>query len=262
MEVWTAAAELTPPTVAAFDHYLQLTEARMAGEVAGTSPLLWIDRQPPDARARVMADLKAGRVDVERMQTRDRGESIPVPDGLIHHWIGTVWIPSAPLERVIAFVQDYAGYPAAFGPLIKSARVTAREGSRFDVEMRTETHKVITVVVDANYRIDYTRIDATRMLVRTVARDLKEIEDPGTSNERAVAAEHGRGYVWRMNTYCAFDARADGTFEQCESISLSRGLPFGIGWMIEPFVTSVPKETLQFTLGHVRQALIARAADF
>jgi hypothetical protein len=259
---WAAAAELTPPTIAAFDHYVELTEARMAGEVAGAAPLLWIDRQRADARIRLITSLKAGQVDVEKLETRDRGESIRVPDGLIHHWMGTVWIPGASLEGVISFVQDYAGYPAAFGPLVRSARVTAHEGDRFDVAMRTETHKVITVVVDATYRIDYTRIDARRVLVKTVASDLKEIENAGTLNERAVAAEHGRGYVWRMNTYCAFESQADGTFEQCESISLSRGLPFGIGWMIEPFVTSVPKETLEFTLGHVRQALIARAPDF
>ena len=259
---WVVAADLTPPTVAAFDHDVQLTEARMAAEVAGAAPLLWIDRQPADARARVMADLEAGRVDVEKMETRDHGESIAVPDGLIHHWMGTVWIPGAPLERVMAFIQDYAGYPAAFGPLVRSARVTAREANRFDVAMRTETHKVITVVVDADYRIDYTRIDATHVWVTTVARDLKEVDHAGASNERAVAAEHGRGYVWRMNTYCALAARADGTFEQCESISLSRGLPFGVGWMIAPLVTSVPRETLEFTLGHVREALIARGTDF
>ena len=51
-----------------------------------------------------------------------------MPDGLIHHWIGTVLIPGVPLERVLAFVKNYAAYPVVFGPSILSARVIADRG--------------------------------------------------------------------------------------------------------------------------------------
>ena len=42
---------------------------------------------------------------------------------------------------------------------------------------------------------------------------------------------------------------------QLESISLTRGIPTGLGWMIGPFVESVPRESLEFTLEKTRKAL-------
>jgi hypothetical protein len=40
---------------------------------------------------------------------------------------------------------------------------------------------------------------------------------------------------------------------QFETVSLSRDIPFGLGWVIGPFVTSVPKESLLFTLDTLRR---------
>ena len=250
------AAELKPATLAAFEHYVQLTEARMAAEVAGTSPMLWIDRQPADDRSRFRADLGAGHVVVAKLETRDGRDEISVPDGLVHHWVGTVLLPGVSLDRVMAFVRDYPGYPAAFGPMIRSARVMAQSGNHFDVQMRTETHKVVTVVIDADYAIDFQALGASRVWTKSVARHVMEVESAGSPRERARPADEGNGYLWRLNNYCAFETRPEGTYEQCESISLSRALPFGIGWMVAPFVTSVPREALEFTLGHVRSALV------
>jgi hypothetical protein len=249
------AAELKPATLAAFEHYVQLTEARMAAEVGGTSPFLWIDRQPANDQTRARADLAAGRVVVERLETRDGRDAISIPDGLVHHWMGTVLLPGVPLNRAMAFVRDYSNYPATFSPLIRAAHVTAERTNHFDVAMRTEMHKVVTVVIDADYAVDYQPIGESRMWTKSVATHVREVESAGSPSEHARPAEQGRGYLWRLNTYCAFEERPEGTYEQCESISLSRGLPFGIGWMIAPFVTSVPREALEFTLGHVRSAL-------
>jgi hypothetical protein len=251
------ARELKPATLEAFERYVQLTEARMAGELAGTSPFLWIDRQRPTDQAHLRADLGAGQVVVERLVTRRGADEISVPDGLVHHWVGTVLLPGMPLERVIAFVQNYANYPAAFGPMIRSARVIAQNANHFDVAMRTETHRVVTVVIDADYVIDYQPISVARVWTKSVATNVREVKSAGSPSEQATLAEQGTGYLWRLNNYCAFEARPEGTYEQCESVSLSRALPFGIGWMVAPFVTSVPREVLEFTLGRVRAALVS-----
>jgi hypothetical protein len=87
---------------------------------------------------------------------------------------------------------------------------------------------------------------------RSEAVDLHEVESPGESDERRIPADRTSGYLWRMNNYCAFEERPEGTYEQCESISLTRGIPFGLGLVVKPFVTSIPRETLEFTLGRVR----------
>jgi hypothetical protein len=104
---WPAAArELKPATLAAFDKYVKLTEARMTAEIDGASPFLWVDRQPPSRRAQLAAQLKRGDVLAERLQTREGNAEIRVSDGLIHHWVGTVFLPGATMDKVMAFVKD------------------------------------------------------------------------------------------------------------------------------------------------------------
>jgi len=61
--------------------------------------------------------------------------------------------------------------------------------------------------------------------------------------------------LWRINSYWRLLERDGGTYVQCESISLTRGLPPIIGRLISPFVTSIPRESLEFTLTTTRNAL-------
>lgn len=247
-----SARQLRPHTLAAFDRYVALTEARMAGEIDGRSPFLWIDRRSVPQRTALVARLARGEVVSERLETRDGSREIDVDDGLIHHWIGTVFIPGATLDRVTAFVQDYERYPDAFEPLIQSARVVGRSPDRFEVEMRTSMKKVVTVVIDARYDVEYRRVSPTRLYTKSVAQDIHQVHDAGTKDERTTPGDESSGYLWRLNTYCWFEEQPDGTYEQCESISLTRGIPFGLGWIVRPFVTGIPRETLEHTLSRVR----------
>jgi hypothetical protein len=244
-------ADLQPATLAAFERYVTLTEARMAGEMSGASPFLWIDRQA-DGRGALLERLKRGEVVSARLQTRDGKAEIDVPDGLIHHWVGTVLLPGATIGRVMAFVKDYAQYPARFAPMIQRARVVKQTPDHFDVSMRTWAKKVVTVVIDADYGVDYRTLRPTSVVTKSVASNIYEVDAAGTASERRTPAERGQGFLWRLNTYCWFDERPEGVYEQCESISLTRDVPFGLGWMIKPFITSIPRETMEFTLGKVR----------
>jgi hypothetical protein len=54
--------------------------------------------------------------------------------------------------------------------------------------------------------------------------------------------------LWRINTYWTYEERDGGLFIQIESVSLTRSVPVGLGWVIEPFVESIPRESLEFTL--------------
>jgi hypothetical protein len=63
------------------------------------------------------------------------------------------------------------------------------------------------------------------------------------------------GYLWRLYTYWRLHERDGGTYLQCESISLTRGIPTGFRWLVGPFVTSIPRESLTFTLDTTRNRL-------
>src|SRR5688500_15645728 len=77
------ALDLKPETLAAFERYVRVTEARMADETAGKSALLWMDRQPESRKQQVRQQLQRGEVVVEKLETREGGRRIEAGDGLI-----------------------------------------------------------------------------------------------------------------------------------------------------------------------------------
>jgi hypothetical protein len=109
----------------------------MAGELDGRSPFLWIDRQPERQRAVLLARLARGEIVSERLETRDVGQAIFVNDGLIHHWIGTIRLAGASLDRVEGLVTDYDHYSELFGPLVQRTRVLSHTPDTYEVFMRT-----------------------------------------------------------------------------------------------------------------------------
>ena len=247
--------ELRPETRAAFERYVTLTSARVDAEVAGRQPFLWVDRLPAAKRAEALRDLAAGEVVVDKLQTLEDGEKVDVDGGMIHHWVGTVLIPGRSVRDVFDFVQQYDRYPEVFDPMIRRTRVTSQSGGRFAVSMRTETHKVITVVMDVDYDIEYRFLSDTRGFSTNTATRIFEVHDVGKPNERREPGDQAGGYLWRFQMWCSFDQRPEGTYEQCESASLTRGIPFGLGWIVGPFVNSIPRETLELTLGRIREGL-------
>jgi hypothetical protein len=85
---------------------------------------------------------------------------------------------------------------------------------------------------------------------------ISEIDSPGTSAERVLTASQEHGFLWRLNTYWTYVERDGGLYIEVESISLTRSIPDGLGWAIGPFVESVPRESLEFTLRSTCKALL------
>jgi hypothetical protein len=50
--------------------------------------------------------------------------------------------------------------------------------------------------------------------------------------------------MWSMNTYWRFENRNGGVYLQCEAITLTRSIPVALRWLIEPYITSFPRESL------------------
>jgi len=42
---------------------------------------------------------------------------------------------------------------------------------------------------------------------------------------------------------------------QCEAVSLTRDIPTGLGWLLRPLVTKIPKESLNRALGRTREVV-------
>jgi hypothetical protein len=256
------SADLKPASSAAFDKYVAVVERRIAAEVARPETFLWADTLPQPRRTDVMARLRGGEVVTERLRI---AEKIDVPDGMIHHWVGTIFIRGAELSDVVALLKDYDRHASIFSPNVvqsktlehRTVQATTREdsGDYFRVFLRFYMKKVIAVTLNTEHDARFVTAGRDRVYSALHSTRVAEVENAGTPNERELQPGQGHGFMWRLNTYWRFLERDGGTYIQCESVTLSRDVPFGLGWIIKPFVTEIPMESLSFTLRRTRTAL-------
>lgn len=244
-------------TTEAFDQYVAKAEARLAQARGKSDSFLAMDALARVQRTQVMERLRQGEVVIEK-----QGDTpSQIPGGLIHDWVGTVLIAKVTVAQVLALIQDYDHSTRYYAPDVVQSRLVSRHGDDFQVFMRLKKHNVITVVLDTEYNVHYGRLDAAHQYSLSRSTRVSEIADPETPTEHAIPGGHDHGFMWRLNSYWAFAKVDDGVLVECEAISLTRDIPAALGWMIGPFVNSIPRESLQFTLGATRKALAGKAAS-
>jgi hypothetical protein len=255
----SAPAKLRAETVAAFDRYEHLTEDRNEAELNRGSALLWVDSLPENQRTEAYAILKRGEVQVHQLTTLDNGKPIVCPGGMIHHWVGVIFIPGAKLDDILGVLEGYDHQSTIYSPDVERSKIESHDGDHFRVFLRFRRHKVITVVLDTEHDIHYFHDAPGRAHSRSSAVRIAEVENPGKSDERERQPGDDGGYLWRMETWWRMEERDGGVYVQSEAASLTRDIPTGLGWLVGPFVTSIPKETLVFTLEATRKAVLGRA---
>ncbi|MGA2132868.1 MAG: hypothetical protein ABSH50_11295 [Bryobacteraceae bacterium] len=247
------AAELQPETIQAFDRYIREAEARAGPRAQPGGQFLWTAEDP-----RRLAQVLAGQVAIENLG----GEgTIPVPQGLIHDWIGAVFIPGATLPRTLALVQDFDHNRDHYRPEVMASRLIAHNGNDFKVYMRLMKKKVITAILDTEYDVRYFPLDKSRCQSRAYSTSIREVENAGKRDERVLPPGNDHGFLWRLDTYWRYQERDGGVYVECEAISLTRAIPAGLAWLIEPIIRSLPRESLENTLRQTRLALLAGGAQ-
>lgn len=208
------------------------------------------------AQAATVADeearLRRGELVVEPMTPADGSN---LPGAMLHHWRATAFAPgatAADLERVL---RDVPAYPRFYAPQVVQSRVLAQQGNRFRTSMRVRQKHVLTVVLDTDYDVEFARLDARHGYSLSRSTRIAEIADAGTANEHALSPGDDHGFLWRQNTYWSYAEADGGLYLQIESVSLTRSIPTGLGWAVRPFVESVPRESLEFTLRSTLNAL-------
>ena len=250
--------ELRPATNAAYDRYVSLTDKRNTHELQTGEHLLWIDSLPEAERAKAYADLKQGKVEMNKLDTRDNGAEIPVPDGMIHHWVGLAFIPGAHVDDVLGILEDYDHQSTYYAPDVERSKIESRDGDHFRVLLRFRRHKVVTVVLDTEHDVRYFRDSPTLAHSRSSTVRTSQVENPGKNDERLKPPGDDDGFLWRMDTWWRVVERDGGVYVQSEVVSLTRDIPTGLAWMVKPFVTSIPQESLEFTMEATRKAVEGR----
>lgn len=215
-----AAEQLKPETSRAFDRYVDVAE------------------KFPSFRAETMKAARAGEtVVIER-----KVPTVSIPDGLVHDWLGVLFIRGATLDSVRAVMQDYASYKRIYAPDVTESKLIARQGDDFHVFLRLSKHEFITLVYDSEYDVQYSDGPPDIDTFYVTSRSTK-ITQQGDDH----------GFLWRLNSYWRFEQADGGVYAQCRAISLSRGIPFGFGWL-RGFLQKFPRESMVSTLEATRRA--------
>ncbi len=243
-----SAADLKQKTVDAFESYIRAAEARIGERTSGIKSFLWLD-DTVEYRAKA----RGGEIVIGYPEA---GNMTKVPGGLIHDWIGGAFLPGVTLRQVLAFVQNYDCHKEYYGPEVTDSKLLARNGDDFKIFYRLRKKKVITVILDTEHEVHYFPATTTRAWSRSRAMKIAEVKNAGKPDERELPPGHDGGYLWRLNSYWRFEERDGGVWMELEAISLTRGIPFGLGWLVKPIVRDLPRESLTATLVNTRKALV------
>ena len=243
----TKHIELSPKTIEAFNAYVCRAESEMDETEKGSSSFLWSDLNADRTR-----DVRSGKIVA---QFWSGGRPTDVPNGLIHDWIAATFIPDCTIQDVLAIIQDYDNHKNIYKPEVIDSRLIGRTDDDFQIYLRLLKKKVITVVLDTDHDVHYRPVDQSRWVCRTHTTRIAEVENAARSDERVLKPDNGYGFLWRLYSYWRFEERDGGVVVECRAISLTRDVPFGLGWAIEPMIEKLPKESLIKTLEQTRQAL-------
>ncbi len=239
-----SAAELQSETVRAWEDYVRSATASTQQRVASSATFIWIDEFPDRAQR-----VREGEILVAPVAWRK------VPSGLIHHWIGAVFIPNARLEDLIGVLRNYEAYRDYYPPSVLEARSVSQ--SRFDDRfcvLLMNKALVRTLALEGEYESTYVPLDDHRWYSISRSARLQEIENYGRPDERRLAPGEGSGYIWRLFTISRFQERGAGVVAEIEVIALSRPVQAAVRWFVDPIIQQVAKSSLTKSLRQMRAA--------
>lgn len=188
------------------------------------------------------------------MCSRSSGKAIKVPGGMIHDWVGIVFIPGATMKQTLQVTQSYDHREKIYPDVLQS-KLLGREGDDFKVFMRLYKKKFTTVVLNTDYAIQYHRLDDTHVYCNSYTTRIAQVADPSKPDGPEKPAGEDDGYLWRLYTYWRFEEKDGGIYMQVEAISLTRSIPFGLEWLLGPMVKSLPRESFQGVLERTKNAV-------
>jgi hypothetical protein len=257
----TAAAELKPEAIRGFDPSVQLTEQRRQTGLRPGAAFLWVDGLLEAHRNGVYEQQHRSEVASGRLKTRDPAYELRTAGALIHDWVGTVFIPGASLRQVLVLLENDDHHAAYFAPERANPKTLEHTGNDFKVYLRLTRNKIVTVVLDTKSEVHYEQLDAARVQSRCYSARITEVEPAGDPREvqRKPGGDHG--FLSSLNSYWRSLETGRGVYVPSEAVWLTRDIPTGLGWLIAPFIDSIPKESLEFTLGSTRAAVLGEISN-
>ena len=249
------ADELKPETAAAFEQYIRATEARMDNDI-GFNQFLVVDRLPGSQHQEAYDQLHKSQIYIEELHTQEDHHPFPIPNGLIHHWAGVIFIPNATLSETIAIVEDYDNEPNIYKPEIRRSKLVEHNGNESKIYLQFVNKSIVTVVLNVYFDVSDAQFGSTRRQATSRSTRIAEVVNPGSSKEYERRDGNDHGYMWRFNNYWRIEEKDGGVYVQNESVILSRSAPEILAWLINPLIKNIPRDILLELLTDTRKAVM------
>jgi hypothetical protein len=248
-------AELTPATVTAWQRYEKQVDDRYdRAASAGADGYFAQDAFKLGSTWR--KQVLAGQVPMAKLEAPTPGQStIDIPDGKVHHWVGAVFLPRARLDDVIGRLKERAGRESEAYSDVIASRLISRDGDRIKIFLKLRRDNIITVTYNTEHAVHYRSLGGTRASSRSVSTKIAELEDAGTPREREKPIGNDHGFLWRLNAYWRFEQTDGGVIVECESVSLSRGVPALLRVFVSGTVERIARDSLQNTLVSLKKEM-------
>jgi putative flippase GtrA len=248
-------AELTPAAVNAWQRYeKQVDERYDRAAAAGADGYFAQDAFKLGSSWR--QQVLAGQVPMAKLETATPGQAaFDIPDGKVHHWVGAVFLPRARLDDVIGRLKERAGRESESFSDVVASRLILRDGDRIKIFMKLRRDNIITVTYNTEHAVHYRSLGGARASSRSVSTKIAELEDAGTPREREKPIGNDHGFLWRLNAYWRFEQTDAGVIVECESVSLSRGVPSLLRLFVSGTVERIARDSLQNTLVSLKKEM-------
>jgi hypothetical protein len=247
----SSAVELNVDTLQAWDTYVKAARSRMEDRLTDAKPFLWTTESE-----RRMHLVQGGGIAVEPIAGNGR---TVVTNGLIHHWVGAVFIPNSTAGQVLAKSDNYDEYRNFYPPTVTGSKLLARDGdnSQFSLRLARKVSMVMNVI-DTDCETTYFRPGPDRWWSVSRSTRIQEVRHSGQADERLLPAGIGEGFIWRMYGIMRAKEVDGGVIIEMEAIVLSRGVPAAFAWFVNPIVRRTSRDALQTTLSQTRDAASER----
>lgn len=242
------AAELQSKTLDAWINYIQTARVRMDSRADGTRPFLWLDESANRART-----VRRGEVVIEPAAGRGTQE---VPGGMIHHWVGAVFLPGATIENLKSVLQNYDGYQKIYRPAVVESKALGCTGRGREFSMIWQRRVLfVNAAIQGQYWSHDVMVGDHRGYEVSGTMRVQEIEDYGRRGEHLLAPDTGNGFIWRLHGFARYEERDGGVYLELEAIALTRDIPASLHWLVAPVVNHLSINSLAITLRQTRQAV-------
>ena len=252
----THAAELQPQTVKAWQSYVEITEGRIGKELSSQKGFLALDFQSSSESFKERQSALSGKIPIKQMPSGDEeNHGIHVPDGMVHHWRGSVFIPGVPLDFVFSRVTNPSKEDTRQEDVLDS-RVLESTPGQLKLYLKLQRSKIVTVIYNTEHLVRYQWQGNTQAFSSSTATKISEIERLNGNTEREKPEGRDRGFLWRMNSYWRYQQVPGGVIVECESMTLSRSIPSFLEFMVRPIINKVARESMNRTLQSMKARIL------